>query len=197
MKAKSRESFRKEKKEFLGKKDKSRKSSIDVLIKPVLDRINSMEDYYTTSSCSGRIILVEKDDAGNKKGARWLFVSHEHVAFPKFYSALRTIGQRDVWLKQESFILHVCCFDLAAAESLMQRVDSLGLRRSGMVSFSRKIIVELIGHEQLEAIVAKAGKIACPEAYLKMLLSEANKKLRKNKKKIKKLLSLFPSGKQP
>ena len=44
--------FDKEKKEFLSKKDKSRKGSIDNKIKKLVNKINSLPDFYTTSSCS-------------------------------------------------------------------------------------------------------------------------------------------------
>ena len=59
------EYFLKEKSGFLSKKDKSRKGHIDKDIAKILSKINSKKDYYTTSSCSGRIVLLEK--LSNKK----------------------------------------------------------------------------------------------------------------------------------
>ncbi len=51
--------FQKEKQDFLSKKGKSRKGGIDKEIRPLVDLINSFGEYYTTSSCSGRILLIE------------------------------------------------------------------------------------------------------------------------------------------
>ena len=44
------------KKDILNKKDKSNIGFIDGKISKLCNLINSKEDYFTTSSCSGRII---------------------------------------------------------------------------------------------------------------------------------------------
>ena len=51
--------FEKEKQDFLSKKDKSKKGSIDDGIIGLINLINSKSDYYTTSSCAGRIVLLD------------------------------------------------------------------------------------------------------------------------------------------
>ena len=45
-----------EKKAVLERIDKSRKQKIDEKIKSLVDHINSLDNYYTTSSCSGRML---------------------------------------------------------------------------------------------------------------------------------------------
>ena len=45
--------FDNEKKQCLEKIDNSKKQSIDSGIKKIVDLLNSKENYYTTSSCSG------------------------------------------------------------------------------------------------------------------------------------------------
>lgn len=47
--------------------DSSRKGNIDVSIKDLLEYINDLDDYFTTSSCSGRIIVVGKVIAHNTR----------------------------------------------------------------------------------------------------------------------------------
>ena len=54
--------FEKQKKDVLSKIDKSKKGSVDEGIKAVLDILNSKPAYFTTSSCSGRIVIIEKLD---------------------------------------------------------------------------------------------------------------------------------------
>ena len=68
--------FDNEKKNTLSKLDKSTKGSIDEPILPVLDLINDMEDYYTTSSCSGRIMIFEPS---GQRHVDWLHVTHEKI----------------------------------------------------------------------------------------------------------------------
>ena len=40
--------------------DASRKSSIDIRIREIVDSINNSENYFTTSSCSGRFIVFSQ-----------------------------------------------------------------------------------------------------------------------------------------
>ena len=51
--------FENNKRTFLAKTDKSKKGGIDEKILPLVSKINLSKDYYTTSSCAGRIILVK------------------------------------------------------------------------------------------------------------------------------------------
>ena len=63
------------KKNALTKMDKSKKGDIDKRIKKVLDRINKTKNYFTTSSCSGRIVLFKKGERKDK--CEWLYVTHD------------------------------------------------------------------------------------------------------------------------
>ena len=49
--------FDNEKKTYLPKADKSKKGDLDTKIIPLLNKFNSLPDYYTTSSCSGRVYI--------------------------------------------------------------------------------------------------------------------------------------------
>lgn len=47
--------------------DASRKSSIDVHIRPLVDAINNSENYFTTSSCSGRFLAFAQVNKSFRK----------------------------------------------------------------------------------------------------------------------------------
>ena len=47
------------KKQCLNKLDVSKKGSVDEDIAHVVSLLNSCEEYFTTSSCSGRVILID------------------------------------------------------------------------------------------------------------------------------------------
>ena len=72
-----RNNFLQRKKSVLLKLDKSSKKSWDKKILKLCEEINSKENYYTTSSCSGRVVII-KDE--KKKGPNLFeFVSHDVV----------------------------------------------------------------------------------------------------------------------
>lgn len=51
--------FHQWKKLCLNKLDLSKKGSVDEDIEQVVSLINSREEFFTTSSCSGRVILID------------------------------------------------------------------------------------------------------------------------------------------
>ncbi len=66
--------FQQRKKDVLSRMDKSSKGEWDEKIAGLCDKINSLENYYTTSSCAGRaVLIVEKD-----KKEHGLFVKVYH-----------------------------------------------------------------------------------------------------------------------
>ena len=175
-------SFQNEKKGFLSKIDKSRKKSVDEDIKKLVDLINSKEDYYSTSSCSGRIVLIRQ---AKKNKAKWLFVSHREVNFKQIKDALKHIPKGLIWLKQEDIILHITCNSIEDAKKLLGLIRKLGFKRTGIISLDRKITIEIKGNEYMDVPIAKDGKILVMDDYLKLLIKEANSKLKKAKNKIK------------
>lgn len=181
--------FETDKKIFLGKKDKSIKGEIDKEILPLIKKINSFPNYYTTSSCAGRIMLLMPSK--RKQDTKWIFVKHDKVKFIEVKKNLKKIPKESVWFRQESFIIHVCCKTIDDAQKLLDIANKVGLKRAGIITTKNKILVELISTEHFDTIVAKNGKLLINDLFLKTLIEEANDKLEMNFRKLKKLEELI------
>ncbi len=168
--------------------DKSKKGSVDREISKLVKEINRKKDYYTTSSCAGRILLIKHARSGRKDEAEWLLASHAKVSFPALKKALEkaALFDEETWFKQEPLILHVACRDIDSAERLIHIVRSkCGLRRAGVMSLKRNII-EIIGSDMMYTIAAKDRKVLVDDSCLKILLEKANEKMDRNKRRIAK-----------
>ncbi|HII29457.1 hypothetical protein COT48_01230 [Candidatus Woesearchaeota archaeon CG08_land_8_20_14_0_20_47_9] len=170
----------------LNKQDKSKKGSIDNPISGIVNYINKLPDYFTTSSCSGRIVLFR---AGRPKyKAEVLFVSHDEVKasglsrLKKHILAAAGSKTNTLWLKQESFILHTCCRDIKAAERLLKLAASLNLKHSGIISLGRKTIVELVGAKQIQLPLVAEGQLLINEDKLGLIIKLLNKRMGENKR---------------
>ena len=203
--------FQKEKSDFLGKKDKSKKGSIDRDVIPLIEEINSKNDYYTTSSCAGRIVLLEMKSR-KKNECSWIFTKHDKVTFNEINNTLKKYSINDksnsgknnnekinenksnikngrneiknyeIWLKQQPLILHVACRNLESGKRLLEVSRSL-FKKAGIIGMTeRKVTVEIIGSEHIETIVADRNFIA-DEKYLKELIKYANRNFMENRKK--------------
>ncbi|RLE38802.1 hypothetical protein DRJ17_02945 [Candidatus Woesearchaeota archaeon] len=185
--------FDEEKRVFLAKKDKSKKGSIDSGILNLVSLINSQQDYYSTSSCSGRIVLIEREEAKEKDKAKWLFSSHDPVNKSLFLKKLYEINlpEKTVWLRQEPLILHIRCRTLQSAFNLLNDVRKLGLKRSGVIAANKRVTIEIIGTERMDVPIAENRKFLIDENYLLYLIEKANAKLLLTKEKIKMLEKIF------
>ena len=163
--------FDNEKKTYLSKADKSKKGSIDEKVVPVLTTINSLPDYYTTSSCSGRVYLWKGTE--KKSETEWLRVSHSLIDKDFF-----EINETDlVWLRLEGMILHIACRNIDAANVLLDKAHKL-YKKSCILSASNKIIVEIRGSECIEMPLYKDGKRVF-SGDLEWLKEQINSKLEK------------------
>jgi len=180
--------FLNEKKQFLAKPDKSLARGIDKAILHLVETINSLENYYTTSSCAGRIVLIK--EKGKKQKAAFLFRSHEHAKFEEIKKNLNEAVKKTkeiVYFKHEPAILHVACSTMVKAQELVNAARSCGWKKSGIIASQNKIITELVSVEILSTPIAVDGKIIINGDYLRILVSETNKKLKITRKKIKNL----------
>lgn len=180
--------FQKEKKEFLGKEDKSKKGDIDLKIKKLAAKINSLNDFFTTSSCSGRFLVFTLPESNKKNEVQYLFCSHKKIKYSAINKIIKKLPKDDVWLKVQPVILHIACENINNATKLLNIARDIGFRRSGIISIGKsKIILELVSTEKIEAIVSKNGKLVIDEDYFKVLVEEGNRKLERTWKKIDKL----------
>ena len=130
---------------------------VDSGIVTVLDLINSLDDYYTSSSCYGRVVLLEIPVIGDKKNARWLGKWHHEIKSDDVLSAVRDAKRGQLWLLAQSPIIHVVCRDLESAAKLLKLSVSCGFKHSGLKSVDRNIVVEVLSTERLDAPVGCDG----------------------------------------
>lgn len=174
------EQFSREKRTILERADLSKKGSIDAEISDIVSRINEKADFCTTSSCAGRITLLERKSS-KKIDARWLLASHQPVQFKEVKEKMKS--EHDVWLMQESCILHVFCRTLEAAQRFLHICHAIGFKRSGIIT-TRHIMIEMMGSEKVEAIVIKQGKALIDDTALSVYIDECNTRMLRNRKRM-------------
>ncbi|MDP3698670.1 MAG: tRNA wybutosine-synthesizing 3 family protein [Nanoarchaeota archaeon] len=174
--------FPNNKKTFLAKSDKSKKGSIDEKVVSLLETINNLPDYYSTSSCSGRVYLWK--GTGKKSETQWLKVSHDLIGNDFFDSDEKNAV---VWLRLEGMIMHIACKDLGAANALLEKARKF-YKKSCILTASSKIIVEIRGSEFMEMPLYKEGKLLFSGdlLWLKEVINQKLEKMWKDAEKFRK-----------
>jgi len=168
-------------------KDNSPQGFVDEDIKSLLGKINSHADYETTSSCSGRIVLIDasEDNEVKKGSAKWIFKTHK-AADPE--GVWNLVRQREmVWFLQEPLIMHIRCSGKDSAQKLLEIANKTGLKHSGIVS-ANTWTVELRGSERIETPLWSAF---VSKDFVFNLVKEANKRLLKTKQRLASLENCF------
>lgn len=175
-------------KQFL-KTDKSSIGSWDPKIKRLCEKINNKKQFYTTSSCGGRIVLIKALD--EKAEDVFLFRTHDKISFNELKKALQNIKYKGlVEFQQTTCILHIACENLKDAQDIVNKAKLAGWKRSGIMTTEKRYVIELHSTENISFPIMDKGKILVNDDFLRLIVREANKKLERSWEKIEKLEKL-------
>jgi len=178
--------FLQRKNDVLGKEDKSYAGEWDKHILKLCEKINKKENYYTTSSCSGRILLMV--DKPKKGAGLFSWITHEKTTFEEIKKNLiKFSGKEPLKFKCEPPIIHIVCKTLKDAKEILDKGFKSGFKNSGVISFGKNIVVELHATEKYEFPIFYDKKILVDDNFLKIVVEKSNKKLEKGWKAISEL----------
>uniref|UniRef100_A0A3B3ZNP4 tRNA wybutosine-synthesizing protein 3 homolog n=1 Tax=Periophthalmus magnuspinnatus TaxID=409849 RepID=A0A3B3ZNP4_9GOBI len=152
--------------------DQSKKGGVDEDIAGLVRLLNGTEQYFTTSSCSGRVILI--DGMNSEFCCVYIYI----------LSAVdRSSG--DAVLKFEPFVLHVQCRRLYDAQLLHSVAINSGFRNSGLtVGKTGKIISAIRSTHGLEVPLTHQGTLLVTPDYIHFLCQICNQKMEENLRRI-------------
>ncbi|XP_048587337.1 tRNA wybutosine-synthesizing protein 3 homolog isoform X5 [Nematostella vectensis] len=152
--------FMAQKQQTLSQADLSKKGSIDEPIVNLVDYINGLDAFFTTSSCSGRISVFTEGHGQRKKCSEWRYITHGQADLESVLESLEDC-KRDAVLKFEPFVLHVQCKSLEHAQLMAVRST-----------------------HSLEVPLICNGNLLVSKEYIQYVVDMANKKMEDNKDRI-------------
>jgi len=161
-------------------------NKVDPGILPILDIINESENYYTSSSCFGRIVLLEIPIIGDKKEAKFLGKWHRAINVDELLSAAKKARTGQLWLLAQSPIVHIVAKTNNAADKILKTAIASGFKNSGLKSLGKKIVVEVCSTERLDAPVGKDEVLFCNKDHLMLLVNISNEIIKKSTLKLQK-----------
>lgn len=179
--------------ERLIKEGEAGKVDFDIL--HFLKEFNTLSNYYTTSSCSGRIMIVSAFSLSFAKGkgltkiiAKW----HRPVTLSEVMSAL-SHGD-NLWLLVRGPILHVVARDLNSALEFANLAREAGFKRGGILSIKEwGVVIEIESDDRLDVPVKVNGELILGERSLSEMIDVANETLMFGKLRLTRLIRLIES----
>ncbi|ENN96477.1 hypothetical protein J422_02270 [Methanocaldococcus villosus KIN24-T80] len=159
---------------------------VDREVIPILEKINNLKNYYTTSSCIGRIGILEiPKDKNPKIFSRWLGKWHDYPKIEDIINSLNKAKEGYILFVMNSPILHIACKDIESAKKMLELAIHNGLKASSIKSISkRRVIVEILTTYKIDTPIGVDGKVYVNYQYLKFLLDYAIKKLKMSRELI-------------
>ena len=152
----------------------------------MLNTINKLDNYYTTSSCFGRTVVLEIPKIGDKKKAKFLGKWHDKISSDEILSSLKNANVGQIWLLSQSPIIHIVAKIPEAADKILKTAIATGFKNSGLKSLGNKIVIEVCSTERLDAPVGQDGNLYCSSNHLELLVKISNEIMSKSTLKLKK-----------
>ncbi|NAT10493.1 hypothetical protein C4E22_02930 [ANME-1 cluster archaeon AG-394-G06] len=160
----------------------------DEEVAEIIGVLNRLDNFYTTSSCSGRVALICIPEIGAKREAEFIGKWHRAVTKEEVSEAIKTPKKGEIWLISQSPILHVSCRGLEKAKTLLRIAIESGFKYSGIKAISKdngKVMVEIMSTERMDVPLGKDNEIFCSETYMAYIVQKANFMLTRGKAKLK------------
>jgi len=170
---------------------------VDSDIMDLLLLINSIKGVYTTSSCSGRVGIIEELEIGAKPLSRWLIKKHAPITFEEAKESLKAAQKGMIFLKAQPPIFHVVGESLEIGKKLHEIGLSSGFKYTTFKALGKeKVLVEINGTEYLTAPLGRDGKILISDEYLEFSIALANEMLERSKSRLSRLGENFKKLKE-
>jgi tRNA wybutosine-synthesizing protein 3 len=159
---------------------------VDEDILELLNLINSFENYYSLSSCSGRIQIIEGENLSKRDELKSIAKWHREVKLEEVKEILeKKLSSENLWISVQPPILHIACKTLEDAFNLIKIARECGFKHSGILSFEiDRYVVELNSSVRLDIPLIHEGKIVFNFDKIDDLIFILNKNLKRAKESL-------------
>jgi len=162
---------------------------LDRRVLPLLEVLNARPKSYTTSSCSGRVAVVDALYPWEREESAVVFKKHEKVEASELLSVLSTKPKRSFWLVVSGPILHVVCKDLEEAREVLSAARRAGFKHSGIMEVSEKgFLVELVGSSQIIMPLTRGERALFDAKAVEDIIALANETLESGWRRVERLV---------
>ena len=158
--------------------------------------LNSVRGIWTTSSCLGRITIIEGEWPWERREeTRIVYKSHLPID-PAAVALAASRPFENLWLKVTGPILHFRAQSQRCAEALLRLARESGFKHSGIITLAGRegcCVVEVIAPTEVSVPLKLEGRLLLVGGQLEVVVGRVNRALEEGRRRLSRLLSLFPS----
>ncbi len=155
---------------------------IDPLMIPISRAIAKTHYFFTSSTCSGRITLMDLNTNEAKKPGAFFRKWHRVVILREVWDGIQDhTNTGNLWFKQDAFVFLIGTNTMENAQHILRICHENGVKRAGINHAEPgKVHVEIFGTQNMSVPVKEGKKILVEKEYVKRLVSIANRKWKQN-----------------
>ncbi|MDK6027842.1 hypothetical protein QPL79_00475 [Ignisphaera sp. 4213-co] len=163
---------------------------VDADIKDLIFTVFTKKNIYTTSSCSGRISIVDSVYPWQRDEAYVIFKKHQPLLLSELLDVVNQKTLHRLWLIVSGPIIHFNALNLSSANKLLNIVRAAGFKHSGILSIgSGGIVVEVVSGIWVPFLLKDGDTIVVND--FKRIVDIANEMLKEGKQKLEKLFKFL------
>ena len=193
MRSVDRETWSRRKAEFHARMREDRVIGyLDPGIEEVLEEFFRRPGSYTTSSCSGRVTLVDAPWPWSRRDSTVVLRTHDPVTREEVLRILRQPVLHVLWLVAVGPIIHVEALDMEEAFRILDLARRAGFKHSGILSVSEKgVLVELRTGIRIAAPLRRGERILVSMEALDDIIEMANAAVLEGRQRLERLARLL------
>lgn len=166
---------------------------VDKDLIPLLITINRDAELHTTSSCSGRIVVLDSQSPWQRDETGTVFKSHTPIDPSDLEFIYKLQPHASYWVVATGPILHLSSLSVKRALELLAHARQMGFKHSGIMYFSstKGVFVELVTGIFLTQLVRHKDKVLVPRSEVDTLIEIFNKALIEGKRRLQRLYEDF------
>lgn len=165
--------------------DAKYQGEVDREVYDLLDTINDLEKFYTTSSCAGRFVIMAKNKVRDKYNTSYFFKTHNPEEIINCIDLEYDQEYGELWLMLEAPNFHIICNSIESANKIHKSALNSGLGYSKIQSVKPSFVVEILGTGRVATPIGKNSDILIEELYFKYLLNVAKSIMEEDQKRLK------------
>ncbi len=163
---------------------------LDVDLLPLLVLINRDRELYTTSSCSGRITVMDAEYPWEKEEETAIvFKTHAPVKPSELSFLYSKTPYRKFWIIVNGPIIHIYTANLKLAVKILEQARRVGFKHSGIMHYSRNkgVFLELVTGVYTAQVIRVKNEAIVKPSELPHLVEVVNSTLLEGKERLEKL----------
>ena len=165
----------------------------DADIVDLIECVFQTDNYFTTSSCSGRIVVLDAMYPWLRNEAYIVLKKHTTIEVNEVASLISS--QRPLnryWLISSGPIIHFVARSLEAAIELIKNVRPMGFKHSGIISLNPAgVVVELVSGTWTSFLLMDSNGFVIEPSALPRIVAIANEILLEGKRRLNNLKTYF------